>query len=329
MHDDLAIQRHRFWRMPVSLLAIRPVAYIAIVLVTLALAYGYTLRRDGIFACQATGYSSDWYLAECSAPSYGNYEHGAFWFGLEPAAIAAAARADVMFLGESRNQVAFSTAASADWFASIAAHYYLMGFGYRENMTFEDALLQKVHPQAKAYVINLESFFETVETAPASAVLHDPAQRARYEMKKLWQIPHRFVCGLVEALCRGNPVVFRARSTGAYEKADPSGQVAAASYNRFVNFDVANQTFALARDFLARLPVGPECVILTAVPHEATGIETAKVVAKALHMELIAPELDGLRLFDASHMDRPSAERWSAAFFQEAAPRIRKCLGRS
>ena len=34
--------------------------------------------------------------------SYGDYDHGAIWFGLEPAADAAAANAQVLFLGNSR-----------------------------------------------------------------------------------------------------------------------------------------------------------------------------------------------------------------------------------
>jgi hypothetical protein len=42
--------------------------------------------------------------------------------------------------------------------------------------------------------------------------------------------------------------------------------------------------------------------------------------------DFIAPSLDGLLTFDGSHLDEPSAERWSAAFFEEAGPRIAKCL---
>jgi hypothetical protein len=43
-------------------------------------------------------------------------------------------------------------------------------------------------------------------------------------------------------------------------------------------------------------------------------------------MNLIAPELEGLKIFDTSHLDRLSAQRWSAAFYAAAGPQIQKCL---
>jgi hypothetical protein len=51
----------------------------------------YKTRADSILACQARGYTSDRYLAYCEAKSYGDYEHGVFWFDLEPRADLAAA----------------------------------------------------------------------------------------------------------------------------------------------------------------------------------------------------------------------------------------------
>ena len=79
--------------------------------------------------------------------NYGDYEHGAFWFGLEPA-LDFASKADVLFLGNSRMQKAFSTTASADWFSAASAKYYLMGFSYGEHVSFAEMLLDKMHPQA-------------------------------------------------------------------------------------------------------------------------------------------------------------------------------------
>ena len=87
----------------------------------------YQLRTDNIFACPASGYTSDRYLSNCGT-SYGDYEHGAFWFDLEPAAEMSAASADVLFLGDSRMLLAFSTAATTKWFSSASASFYLLGF---------------------------------------------------------------------------------------------------------------------------------------------------------------------------------------------------------
>src|SRR5579862_3350807 len=91
------------------LFAHRLVIYICVLLVGSVAAYGYGVRTRTIFACQADGYSADRYLAYCNGANYADYEHGAFQFNLEPAVQEAVRNADVLFLGNSRVQVAFST----------------------------------------------------------------------------------------------------------------------------------------------------------------------------------------------------------------------------
>src|SRR5688500_17401087 len=78
--------------------------YCLIIAVVALAAFAYSLRYQGIFSCQASGYGADRYLAYCQATSYSDYDHGAFWFGLEPEAVDAARNADVLFLGNSRMQ---------------------------------------------------------------------------------------------------------------------------------------------------------------------------------------------------------------------------------
>ena len=95
--------------MGVHTTAVRPALYLVILVFSLLAALGYKLRTDGVFACPASGYGSDHYLAYCQTGGYGDYDHGAFWFGLEPEAQRAATDADVLFLGNSRMQFAFST----------------------------------------------------------------------------------------------------------------------------------------------------------------------------------------------------------------------------
>ena len=89
-----------------------PVLYLSFVLSAAAGAVVLGLRLDSLFACQAAGYGPDRYLAYCQATNYGDYDHGAFWFGLERAALDAAANADVLFLGNSRMQFGLSTDAT-------------------------------------------------------------------------------------------------------------------------------------------------------------------------------------------------------------------------
>src|SRR5271156_6368391 len=130
-----------------SLLASTTTAYICIVLVAALGSYWHWVRTRSIFACTADGYTADRYIANCNATGYGDYEHGAFWFGLEPPAQDFARDADVLFLGNSRLQFAFSTSATADWFSAASARYYLLGFSYFENMIFTEPLLRKIGPR--------------------------------------------------------------------------------------------------------------------------------------------------------------------------------------
>ncbi len=101
------------------------------------------------------------------------------------------------------------------------------------------------------------------------------------------------------------------------------------TYDDQVDQDLLRTYVAAGREFLTDLPVGRECVIMTIVPTLATGIETARAVATALGVNLVAPELDGLITFDGLHLDESSSERWSAAFIDAAGPQIRTCLSES
>src|SRR5271170_7747066 len=174
----------------IGLFAIQPMVYIFVILLALFAAYVYKFRKETIFACQASLYSSDRYIASCNGTRYADYEHGAFAFDLEPKAENFAGVADVLFLGNSRLQYAFSSSATAEWFSAASARYYLLGFTYFENMVFAEELLREIRPQAKVYVINVDDFFDRTETPPVKTVLHDPTARTRYETKRLWQRVH-------------------------------------------------------------------------------------------------------------------------------------------
>jgi len=155
----------------------RPIVYILIISCVSIAAVLYKFRTDNIFACQASGYTADRYLSYCDVKNYGDYEHGAFWFDLEPAAQTSAANADALFLGDSRTQFAFSTAATERWFSSELAKYYLLGFIASENSVFARALLHKLKPRARVYVVAIGDFFEPTERVVAKTVLHDKGPR--------------------------------------------------------------------------------------------------------------------------------------------------------
>src|SRR5258705_1899229 len=103
----------------------------------------YKLRVEGIFACPASGYGSNAYVSDCTATSYGDYDHGALWLGLEPQAQRAAAEADVLVVGSSRLQFAFAGTATASLFSALGVRHYLLGFSHSETVVFFGPLLSK------------------------------------------------------------------------------------------------------------------------------------------------------------------------------------------
>jgi hypothetical protein len=308
-------------------LAGRTTLYIGLVVLASLAGLAYQLRSQAIFACPANEYGADRYLAYCHGEGYADYEHGAFYFRLEPSIYHFVRNADVLFLGNSRLQVGFSTAATADWFTNSLYSYYLMGFSYFENATFAEKLMRRIEPRARVYVINIDDFFSRSESPPVKTILHDPDARNRYEVKRLLQPIHEWICGSFGPLCGHKFVVFRSRETGAYLTEGAAAQkVTTVSYDRHIDQEAIGRQTAVAIDFLSQFGRG-KCIILTMVPFVGTKLEDAKAIARNLGMTLITPDVrDDLETYDGYHLDQPSAQRWSQAFFQAAGPEIRSCL---
>lgn len=312
---------------PKSFLLVAKSGLYLLVLVAVSLAAcGYSLREYGIFACQATAYRSNRYLGYCGATSYGDYDHGAIWFGLEPSARNAAASAQVLFIGNSRTEFAFSSNATANWFSKRSESYYLLGFSHYENYTFEAPLLRGLRPRAKVYVINIDSFFDRNESGPGETVMQDQSARTNYKDKREWQSLHKAVCTSFRAVCGNDFAIFRSRPTGAWLVTGGLFKSKPVSYDDDIDRKMVTAYTALGKQFLPTLPVDPGCVILTIVPTVNTAIGSAKAIAGAFGLGLVAPRLTGLNTFDGYHLDPQSAQRWSAAFLDEAGPQISKCL---
>lgn len=307
----------------------RPGAYVALVALALVGTFVYKMRFDGIFACPASGYGGNSYLADCQARSYGDYDHGALWFRLEPEALRAAAEAQVLFVGSSRLQLALSNSVTARWFEQAAARYFLLGFSHSENTVFVQPLLEKIRPQAKAYVINVDRFFDDRRSPPTEEILRGGDIEARYREKRFWQKLHAPLCSALPAACGQRYAVYRSRATGAWtvggsapDQRKPVSDGPPADADRWARFA------HLAQTFVAALPVERSCVVLTIVPSVDTRRAEAQAIAKALAVDLVAPRVTGLTTFDGSHLDAPSAQRWAAAFFEVAGPRLSECLRR-
>ena len=312
-----------------GLLGERLKSYQLIVLLGFLGALVFNLRSEGIFSCPAEGYAGGTYLGYCSANKYGDYDHGAFWFKLEPRAASFATAAEVLFLGNSRMQFAFSTAATTEWFDSLRASYYLLGFTHSEGMAFTKPLLSRLggRPRARVYIINADRFFVGEPSRPARYILTNDDAKSVYKQKRLWQLIHRLVCTITGPICGTEFSIFRATETGAWQidgrASFKSGKV---TFGETASKELWPEYFQLAQQFLSDLHVEKSCIFFTLAPYEGTRIAEGTAIADAVGVDLIAPRLTGLNLFDGIHMDPSSAERWSRSFFEAAGPRIKKCL---
>jgi hypothetical protein len=307
-----------------------PLAYAMVLVIAACAVFAYELRTNGIFACGADGYGDDTYLAYCNSVSYGDYDHGALWFDYEPLARERAAAAQVMFLGSSRMEFAFSTIATDDWFATHDLSYYLLGFSHTENVTFVAPLLEKIAPRASAYVINIDGFFDDRETEPVAAIGHGDNPESRYSRKRIWQAPHRVLCSAVPSLCGDSLGFFRTRATGTWTFHGTDTLVHGGIADAPIKDRAAvNRRIEIGREFVAELPVERGCVFFTVAPWAATPREEAETVAAALGVELLAPRGENLHTFDGSHLDDPSAEIWSQQFFASAGEHIERCVERN
>jgi hypothetical protein len=300
--------------------------YVSLILVAVLAAAYYRLRADSIFACQPVT-SPDEYISYCQSDGYGDFDHGAFWFNLEPVATQSAAKAEVLFVGNSRMEYALSSNAADTWLTQNAPSHYLLGFAFFPRVLFHRAVLKKLNPHARVYIVNIDNFFEEDASAPARSVMQDPQARSHYRNKQFAQRLQRAVCGRVSALCGNSYAILKNRHTGAWDVAGRFQVHSNATYdNPKVDPEVVARETPIGRQFVASLGVDRHCVIFTLVPTVDTPSATSTAIAQALGVDFIAPQVDDLLTFDGSHLDRASAERWSGAFFEAAGDRIRQCL---
>src|SRR5258708_19078416 len=86
------------------------------------------------FACRTP--PADDFLAYCQSVRYGDYEHRALYYGLEPKGRESIRTAQVLFLGSSRIQAALAANAVREYFRPRSIRYFVMGFRHRDGTRF-------------------------------------------------------------------------------------------------------------------------------------------------------------------------------------------------
>jgi hypothetical protein len=280
--------------------------------------------------CWSGGYRRDSYLGYCQSQQYGDYEHSALAFGLEPEAVRSFQQAQVLILGNSRAQFAFSTAATREFFEKKQIRFYNAAFSAGDGSGFAGLLFSRLSPQPKMLIINADPFFLDYYSRPASAVLSQANSTRRIaEAKKTFQTWHASVCGIAPFLCGNTFAVFRSRNDGTLTVSPmvaahyPLNPVHTIAPGLQIELDKAVK---IGQEFLARTQLPHRCIVLTTVPSDTVATAVGQQIAARLGVEFANPAVLNLETFDHSHLTPESADRFADALLQAIDERIEECV---
>ncbi|CCQ75484.1 hypothetical protein [Magnetospira sp. QH-2] len=278
------------------------------------------------FRCASDGYSPDHYLGYCADAGYGSYEHQALYYPSEPAVVPHLKAAQVLFLGNSRAKIVFSTNSLIERFKAAGLAFYNLTFA-GEFDTFPMAIIERFDLRPKVVVVNTDYFFYGQVQVFARPILSgDREPEIESRLKKFMQDRHVALCrdpksALGGILCEDQPSQYRDIRNGAvtyvnWPNQDQNDIQPGAEFpeKQYPYFRQQAEAFRdKLRDRGSRL-------VLTYVPASGVVPEVAARLAKDLNIPLVMPQVEGLKTYDSHHLHPHSAERWAAAFMDLFIP---------
>jgi hypothetical protein len=281
------------------------------------------------------------FLAYCQSKQYGDFEHGAYYFDLEPEAVENLRKAKVLFLGNSKTQFGFSTDKVKGYFNERSIPFYVMGFGYGEGVDFARTLIKKYNLKPKVLIVVSDPFFKSGLAPPASAIFDNfnPFWKRLWPWwdsvtKKIFNTLQPKICDLRAALCRSHSrTIYRVAKDGSWIwrnlfRPPEYGQFPLDPARRKpLTKEPAMTDQENARYLFEAAGVRRDCVVLTVVPNSDIDAEPYAVESgRLLGVRVELPKLDGLVTIDHLHLTWNSAQRWSGTFLREVDPLIARCV---
>jgi len=301
---------------------------------TIATATGFLLleayAQISRLRCWSGGYGENSYLGLCQSLQYGDYEHSALALGLEPAAVRHFQEAQVLILGNSRAQFAFSSKTTRAFFETKQISFYNAAFSGGDGSSFAEVLFTHWSPKPSFLIINADPFFLDFYSRSASSVVSQPGSARKIaEAKKAFQDWHASICSAAPFLCGNTFAVFRSRLDGTLSPSPsanrhyplvPATLVPAGAQSELP------RAIEIGRAFLATKPLPHACIVLTTVPSELVAPQLGREIADQLGLEFVSPDIPNLETFDHSHLTPESADRFSGAFLQSIESRLDACI---
>ena len=279
------------------------------------------------------GYENDLYMTDCYGISgTDRYTFGAIVLGTEKAAVESIRDADVIILGNSRTLRSFATTPVDEFFAARGLRYFILA---TEGTSFRGTIytLNNVEMDPKILLVNNEIFFvDQIPEAFGELIQFPEKYETRFAFFGAAQRLQRWSCGrdvpvLTEFYCNGtNRPRWRSHRTGRVQwnlEAPPEQQKPITP--RTGGERVAGQKVEWANEFFDSIDITPSCTVLYNVtsPNTDTGLLVA--MGKALRLQAVHAEVEGLQSYDNSHLDRPNSERWAEDFLPRLDRALRNC----
>lgn len=277
-----------------------------------------------IYRCDPSLYTDNRFLAYCSDPGYGAYEHGAIYFGLEENIVANLRSANVLILGSSRAQLGFSSPVVDTYFSTRGLKYFNLGFNYWESDIFARHIIKRHDLYPEVVIVNADYFFTNAASLTAKKVMSGTRSvEFEYLLKRWAQRSHQDICirniyGIGEILCGRKPALYRSRF---------NGRTSVASWPRsFLNGTVETnepskntlvRLIKNGKDFKKFLDTRNICLVITVIPSTHISSNPGRKIAAALNVPFILSNVENLSYFDGNHLDEAGASKWSASFLKK------------
>ena len=287
--------------------------------------------------CWSSEYGPLDYLAQCQGTAFGrdDYEAGAIYYGLESGISDAIRNAQVIFVGSSKLQAAFSTKATTAYFAKQNIRFYVFGMPFGIEAGFALPVLKRMRASPSLLIVNADPFFIAQVPSETRDVLSgDLITLWRLAKRAGLQRLQRVICPSLPSLCSPSyRTIYRSANTGQWRWQESYYSEQSIPFNDFLQNEFPDSKLEAAVDFgqrfLREINIDHSCIVFTGIPNndqDAPGI--ASRLARRLGVHLILPKVEPLFLLDDYHLNFATAERWSAAFLSELTPVLQRCLSK-
>ena len=233
-----------------------------------------------------------------------------------------AQKADVLILGNSRTLCGFSSEIMREFAQENNIRFYNMSFGFGESLTFPEYIMEKYGLKPKIVIVNANQFFIKEASDYGGKLLKrsswerfrnfldDYIKYAHFRTFRKY-MPHF----LPDFRIVGDYAYIRSEVDGAWTILNlQKPSVALRDYTTPTQAE--DYDLQLAKQFNSYVKSWGGTLVLTYVPYPGADVASIRRFARELDVDFIYPEIQDLKVFDASHLDDASARKFTIAFFK-------------